>query len=528
MITVIFQPPYPTPETTASAEVCQAGMRTRLDELVPGEQDLVLLPEYANAPGLNERALLREFAQAQGAEFLQAVSDAAGRLGCAIALAAAVPSGARWFNRTLVFDERGDEAFTYDKIHLTDVERDDLGLTPGSTNPILQHGEIRIGFATCFDVYFPEHFATLAAQGADLVLCPSYQRSDPADRIRTLSRMRALDSGCYVLRSSYAMDDPSVGGRSLVAAPDGTLSEDAGANACVISVEFDPQAKFDKPASLGQPHVEHRTLIETHRRPETYRGRLQRTQQIAATPFPHLCAHRGLSEACPENTLPAFAAAIALGVHEVEFDVWSCRDDVLVICHDATVDRTSDGTGKVTELSWDEIRRLDAGIYCGEAWRGIRMPRLEEVLDATGGRVVLNVHVQCEGAALQRICDLLSERGLTTSAYIAAHTESALQTAFEYAAEIPRACLVGQKDPDGLIEMAERYECRRLQFGRSMTEDHGRRAHELGLICNLYGSDDAEDGREYVARGIDVILTNRCNVMIAGGFEALSPDSAFG
>ena len=82
-------------------------------------------------------------------------------------------------------------------------------------------------------------------------------------------------------------------------------------------------------------------------------------------------------------TLPAFAAAMAAGAHEIEFDLWASRDDVLVVCHDAAVDRTTDGRGKVAELTWEEIRGLDAGIRLGDAWRGVRIPRLEEVLAST-------------------------------------------------------------------------------------------------------------------------------------------------
>ena len=156
------------------------------------------------------------------------------------------------------------------------------------------------------------------------------------------------------------MGRPDTGGRSLVAAPTGALLADAGQDACVITAELDPKRKFVKPASHGQPSVEHRTLIESHRRPAVYRRRAERAQQVAASPFPWLCAHRGLSQACPENTLPAFAAAIAAGAHEIEFDVWTSRDGVPVVCHDPSADRTTDGSGKLAELSWADIRRLDA------------------------------------------------------------------------------------------------------------------------------------------------------------------------
>ena len=126
-----FQPPYPAEGTAASAEDCLRWMRARLDGLKPGEQDLVLLPEYANAPGLSDRCLIRQFSECQGASFLHAVAASAKRLDSLIVVAGLVRSGSRWFNRSLVFDARGEVAFSYDKMHLTDAERDDLDLTPG-------------------------------------------------------------------------------------------------------------------------------------------------------------------------------------------------------------------------------------------------------------------------------------------------------------------------------------------------------------------------------------------------------------
>jgi glycerophosphoryl diester phosphodiesterase len=523
----VFQPPYPKAGTTVSAEKCLGWMRVRLDGLEPGEQDLVLLPEYATAPGLNDRQLLREFAESRGADFLQAVAASAKRLHSLIVLAGPVSSGARWFNRTLVFDTRGDLAFTYDKIHLTDVEKDDLGLTPGAKPTVFQHAEIRIGFATCFDIYFPEHFEALAAQCADIVLCPSYQRSESAERICLVAQARALDGGTYLIRSSHSMGDPAVGGRSLVATPAGTLLADAGKDACVVTAELDPKRKFVKPASHGRPAVEHRALIESHRRPVVYRELAQRSQQLKASPFPHLCAHRGLSQACPENTLPAFAAALSCGAHELEFDLWTSRDGVPVVCHDESVDRTTNGVGRVAELSWREIRSMDAGIRFGKAWEGTRVPRLEEVLDLTDRRIGLNIHIKGvgpDGSTIKRVCDLLSEHALLDIAYVALDTESSLRIAREYAPDVPRACLVSQDDFAKSIAIAKRYACQRIQFFRQVTKKQIEQAHEAGLICNLFWSDDPQGAMAYVQNGIDVILTNCAHTLIAGGFRAFGRD----
>jgi predicted amidohydrolase len=108
-----------------------------------------------------------------------------------------------------------------------------------------------------------------------VVLCPSYQRSESADRIRGIAPVRPLDTGAYLLRSSYAMGQPDTGAHSLVAAPAGAVLNDAGAGAYILlAAELDPKRKFTKPASHGRPEVEHRALIESHRRAGVYRPRL--------------------------------------------------------------------------------------------------------------------------------------------------------------------------------------------------------------------------------------------------------------
>ena len=190
-----------------------------------------------------------------------------------------------------------------------------------------------------------------------------------------------------------------------------------------------------------------------------------------------------------------------------------------------SVDRTTDGRGQIAELTWEEVRGLDAGIRSGAAWRGVRVPRLEEVLAFTDGRIGLNIHIKNTGpddATLRQVCDLITEQALIQSAYLALGTEPALQAAIEYAPDIPRACLASQGDPDVSIDVAARTACQRIQFGRHVTPEQIRRAHERGLICNLFWSDDPQEGRAYVRNGIDVILTNCAHTMIAGGFAPLS------
>jgi len=94
----------------------------------------------------------------------------------------------------------------------------------------------------------------------------------------------------------------------------------------------------------------------------------------------YFLGHRGYSELYPENTMLAFKEAVEAGACGFELDVVKSADGVLFIMHDDTVDRTTDGTGKCSELTWDYIKTLDAGSYKDSAFAGVGVPSLEQVL----------------------------------------------------------------------------------------------------------------------------------------------------
>ena len=95
----------------------------------------------------------------------------------------------------------------------------------------------------------------------------------------------------------------------------------------------------------------------------------------------YVAAHRGWCEQYPENTMAAFRAALEIGVDQIETDVRITRDGELVLIHDAMVDRTTNGTGKVADKLLAELRTLDAGSYKGEMFRDERIPLLTELMD---------------------------------------------------------------------------------------------------------------------------------------------------
>ncbi len=105
-----------------------------------------------------------------------------------------------------------------------------------------------------------------------------------------------------------------------------------------------------------------------------------------------IIAHRGASGYKPENTLASFQKAISLGVDMIELDVFAIRSGEVVVHHDKKVNRTTNGTGNISDYTWSELRLLDAG-------DGQRIPLLTEVLDLVNGRIPINIELKGHGIA---------------------------------------------------------------------------------------------------------------------------------
>lgn len=117
-------------------------------------------------------------------------------------------------------------------------------------------------------------------------------------------------------------------------------------------------------------------------------------------------AHRGASSEAPENTLAAFALAEAQGADGIELDLQLSRDGVPMVLHDETLDRTSNGRGRLSRFSCRELQQLDCGSWFGPGFAGERLPRLGEVLDWAGDRLRLNLEIK-DAAVARALLELL-------------------------------------------------------------------------------------------------------------------------
>jgi glycerophosphoryl diester phosphodiesterase len=106
--------------------------------------------------------------------------------------------------------------------------------------------------------------------------------------------------------------------------------------------------------------------------------------------------HRGASAYAPQNTLAAFSLAAEMGAHGVELDVHLSADGHLVVIHDFSVDKTTDGSGEVVEKTLAELKELDAGVKFAQDYAGARVPTLDEVFETIGKQLAINIEIKGE------------------------------------------------------------------------------------------------------------------------------------
>ena len=110
----------------------------------------------------------------------------------------------------------------------------------------------------------------------------------------------------------------------------------------------------------------------------------------------NVISHRGANIYAPQNTLPAFKKALALGVDGFETDVHITKDNELVLCHNYTIDKTSNGNGSISQMTLETLKRYDFGSYFSPKFAGTRIPTLREFLElvASANLKVLNIELK--------------------------------------------------------------------------------------------------------------------------------------
>ena len=524
MKAVIMQPPY-----ARNVSFCDEYFQYKLDLLSQCDEtaDVIVLPEYSDVPCATSTLEETLYYHDKYIDtLLSACVETARRCRAHVFVNALSKEETGWRNTTYCYDKNGELRGKYFKKHLPPLEMEVLRLDSAYTfEPsapyVLTMDGIRYGFLTCYDFYFYEAFARIARENVDVIIGCSLQRSDSHDAIETMCRFLAYNTNAYVLRSSVSFDEnATVCGASMAVSPEGKVLANMQGKFGMAAVEFDPHKKHLKPAGFGNPDAAHHQYIEYGRKPWQYRHSgsavIMNEEQM---PYPRVCAHRGFNTVAPENSMPAFGAAVALGAQEIEFDLWPTADGEIVSCHDATLERVSDGCGKVYEHTYEELKPLDFGAKFGEKFRGLRIVRFEDILRKFGGQVIMNIHIKTlsheyNEAAMQKIVSLIRQYDCEKYVYFMIAHDGVARMFREYAPDIP-LCMGNLKEtPWSIVDRAIAVGAKKVQlFKPYFNQEMIDKAHAHGILCNVFYADDVEEALRYRRMGIDTILTNDYNLI---------------
>ncbi len=230
-----------------------------------------------------------------------------------------------------------------------------------------------------------------------------------------------------------------------------------------------------------------------------------------------ICAHRGENQTNPENTISAFREAVSLGAHMIEFDVRMTKDGHLVIMHDKTVDRTTNGKGLVGELTLKQIKELDTGSWKSEKFKGERVPLLSEALEVIPKNMWINLHLKGDEKLVIATAKVLVEKNRTRQAFIAC-TADVLKGVRSVNPDILICNMERQADRSEYVEGTINGKFAFIQLLKKRNDsslaDDVKKLNDNNIIINYYHAETAEEVTELFDLGVNFILTNNLKEML--------------
>ena len=234
-------------------------------------------------------------------------------------------------------------------------------------------------------------------------------------------------------------------------------------------------------------------------------------------------AHRGASGHAPENTLAAFLLAAEMGAHGIELDVHLSADGEAVVIHNDTVDATTDGTGRVSQLMLSELKSVDAGSWLGPEFAGERIPTLQEVFDAVGRRLLINVEIKVELGYHPReqeaeVVRLIEDNQMVDRVIVSSFVPSSLRRVRKMNPRIPLGLLYSEQEttwlPSVMRWLSVPFDALHPSF-HMVHAGYVKKAQQRGRRVNVWTVNAADDMRRMRDLGVDGIITNYPDVLHA-------------
>lgn len=222
---------------------------------------------------------------------------------------------------------------------------------------------------------------------------------------------------------------------------------------------------------------------------------------------PLVLAHRGASAYAPENTFAAFDLALEMGASAFEADVQATSDGHLILLHDERVDRTTNGTGRVADLTLAEVHVLDAGSWFGPQFAGARIPTAEAFLARYGRRVLIRLEVKAQGIEAQ-LLDLVRAANLLSDVEFSSFSWESVEKLRSLSPEARVGWLIQAVDAEAIRRATSVGACFLSAKASSLTPEAIRDGRAAGLEVGAWGVDDDQLLARMVALGVDAFTSN--------------------
>lgn len=239
----------------------------------------------------------------------------------------------------------------------------------------------------------------------------------------------------------------------------------------------------------------------------------------------NVISHRGANQIAPQNTIEAFKKSIEIGCDGFETDIHLTKDGIPVVCHNFTIDETSNGKGAIKDMTLEELRQFDFGSYKGDEFKGVKIPTLDEFLEVSasmGDKMrVLNIELKsevpgCLGTELaKKTIDAVREHGLLGKLLISSFDPAVLVVC----KKLEKKCKTGiLYSPDKIsavkvlarpVAFAKEIGCDALHpFHICVTRLYVERAHRAGLQVNPWTVNSEKNAKKLIDLGVDGVITD--------------------
>ena len=234
--------------------------------------------------------------------------------------------------------------------------------------------------------------------------------------------------------------------------------------------------------------------------------------------MPLVLAHRGANKVAPQNTIPAFAKALEFNADGIETDVHLSKDGEIVVCHNYTVDETSNGSGLIDELTLSQLKAMDFGSYFNKDFTGVSLPTLSELLDVVRKMKLINIEIKPpkkNNDLVKKVVETINEYGIIENSIVSCFDPECVRLVKEIDSNVKTALLY-ENDELGneIMTFGVAKYCKQLNVDAAhphrklITHKEVVELHNLGMAVNPWTVNLEEEIIRLTEWGCDALISD--------------------